>query len=133
MKSKALELFQIESHGRDLTLWSLATYESELESSSCLLYEYLPHSGFVLYRKSDDEAWISHLALREKGRGLGFAFLNDFFEHCRKQKFLSVGLEVASDNVPALKLYEKLGFERIGLRKKYYKSGADALVMRRIL
>jgi ribosomal-protein-alanine N-acetyltransferase len=43
-------------------------------------------------------------------------------------------LEVDVDNVPALALYERLGFVRSGLRKGYYDRGAngraDALVMR---
>ena len=43
-----------------------------------------------------------------------------------------VFLEVRTDNVPAIALYEKHGFHIIGLRKNYYQpSGADAFTMRR--
>jgi ribosomal-protein-alanine N-acetyltransferase len=40
-------------------------------------------------------------------------------------RFLQLGiknlhLEVAENNDPAIKLYEKLGFERVGVRKNYY-------------
>jgi ribosomal-protein-alanine N-acetyltransferase len=41
-------------------------------------------------------------------------------------------LEVRTDNVPAIKLYESFGFVNVGLRKRYYRaSGADAYTMRR--
>lgn len=43
-----------------------------------------------------------------------------------------VFLEVRVDNEPAIGLYESLGFEKVGLRKNYYRpSGADAWTMRR--
>ena len=43
-----------------------------------------------------------------------------------------VFLEVRVDNDPAIGLYESLGFEKVGLRKNYYRpSGADAWTMKR--
>jgi ribosomal-protein-alanine N-acetyltransferase len=39
-------------------------------------------------------------------------------------------LEVRITNFPALRLYEKYGFETVAIRKKYYQdTGEDALVM----
>lgn len=41
-------------------------------------------------------------------------------------------LEVCTDNTPAIKMYEKYGFEYLGIRKNYYRpSGADAFTMKR--
>jgi [ribosomal protein S18]-alanine N-acetyltransferase len=43
-----------------------------------------------------------------------------------------VFLEVRTDNAAAIALYERVGFTRIGVRKRYYRvSGADAYTMRR--
>ena len=43
-----------------------------------------------------------------------------------------VFLEVRADNARAQHLYERFGFERVGVRKRYYQpSGVDAIVMRR--
>lgn len=43
-------------------------------------------------------------------------------------------LEVRESNTPARSLYDSLGFERVGVRKKYYPdTGEDAIVMRREL
>ncbi len=44
----------------------------------------------------------------------------------------AVFLEVRTDNVTAITMYETAGFTTIGLRKRYYQgSGADAYTMRR--
>jgi ribosomal-protein-alanine N-acetyltransferase len=43
-----------------------------------------------------------------------------------------VFLEVRTDNVAAISLYESFGFVNVGLRRRYYRaSGADAYTMRR--
>jgi ribosomal-protein-alanine N-acetyltransferase len=42
-------------------------------------------------------------------------------------------LEVGVNNVSAIALYEKLGYENISTRKGYYGPGLDALVMRKEL
>lgn len=41
-----------------------------------------------------------------------------------------VTLEVAHTNASALRLYEKLGFEEVGRRPRYYRGTEDALLMR---
>ena len=37
-------------------------------------------------------------------------------------------LEVHEENLPAQKLYEKLGFKEVGRRPRYYKDGATAIL-----
>lgn len=64
-----------------------------------------------------------------RGRGIGRAMLEDLL------RFADGGvvfLEVRTDNVPAITLYESVGFVTVGVRKRYYRvSGADAYTMRR--
>lgn len=41
-----------------------------------------------------------------------------------------VVLEVRYDNEPAIALYQSLGFEQLGVRKDYYGTGLDALILK---
>ena len=48
----------------------------------------------------------------------------------REQGAQRMLLEVRVDNTPALALYERFGFARMGLRKRYYQlEGIDAYTM----
>jgi len=42
-------------------------------------------------------------------------------------------LEVSEKNEGAIHFYESYGFTRIGKRKKYYRDGSDALLMKKII
>ncbi|AZA14258.1 ribosomal-protein-alanine N-acetyltransferase [Corynebacterium choanae] len=67
----------------------------------------------------------------EQGQGLGKLLLDTAVEFVDRHHapFL---LEVRTDNVTAIRLYESRGFVEVGLRKQYYQpSGADAFVMLR--
>jgi ribosomal-protein-alanine N-acetyltransferase len=64
-----------------------------------------------------------------QGQGIGRQMLDELL------KFADGGvvyLEVRTDNEAAIALYRSIGFEQVGLRKRYYRvSGADAYTMRR--
>jgi ribosomal-protein-alanine N-acetyltransferase len=65
-----------------------------------------------------------------QGQGIGRRLLAGMIEFAAGG---TVFLEVRTDNVPAIKLYESVGFVNIGLRKRYYRaSGADAYTMQRL-
>lgn len=64
-----------------------------------------------------------------QGRGIGRRLLDELLDFAGGGV---VYLEVRTDNDVALSLYRSVGFEQIGLRKRYYRvSGADAYTMRR--
>ncbi|BBG04570.1 MULTISPECIES: ribosomal protein S18-alanine N-acetyltransferase [Pseudonocardia] len=70
-----------------------------------------------------DPAWQRH--------GIGRALLAKLLEVADELR-ATVFLEVRTDNEPARTLYERHGFEIVGIRKRYYRpSGADAHTMRR--
>lgn len=68
-------------------------------------------------------------------RGVGRALVLALCKALRKQMVASaLTLEVRDSNVPAIALYESLGFEQIGLRKNYYQHPKeDARILRKDL
>lgn len=65
-----------------------------------------------------------------EGKGIGSAILMELIEEARRRGAWEVLLEVRADNPRAQALYTRFGFEQIHVRRRYYRDGADALIMR---
>lgn len=66
-----------------------------------------------------------------QGRGVGRRLLQALVDRSRALRARALFLEVAVDNAHALALYEQFGFERLGVRKRYYQpEDKDAYTMR---
>ena len=96
-------------------------------------------AGFIMTRWAADEAEILSIAVDAgaRGRGLGGKLLQRNLQRLVALGVRAVFLEVGADNAPALALYDRLGFEQVGQRERYYGSGvaldSTALVLRREL
>lgn len=92
-------------------------------------------AGFILSRMAAGEAEILSVAIAPARRRRGFSRpLLDL--HLRRLAGLgirTVFLEVDEHNVPAGRLYRRMGFHEVGRRKGYYENSATALVLRRDL
>lgn len=88
-------------------------------------------AGFVLWRAAAGEAEILTIAVLPPWRraGLGRRLLDAASGASAAAGAEAMFLEAAADNTAALALYEKRGFQRVGLRKAYY-GDKDAVVMR---
>ena len=91
-----------------------------------------PDAGLVLARVAADEAEILTLAVIPAARraGLGAALMAAAMTAAAAQGARTMFLEVAEPNAAARGLYAGLGFNEAGRRRRYYASGADALVVR---
>lgn len=91
--------------------------------------------GFLVGRFAGDEGEILRLAVDPAWRrgGIGGELVARFLLQARNRGTRSVFLEVRAENLPARRLYERLGFELMGLRAGYCFDGADASVYRRDL
>jgi len=79
-----------------------------------------------------DEGYISNVAVGPDYRraGIADALISRLEALCREHGLSFVTLEVRSGNGPAIALYEKHGFQAVGLRKNYYeRPREDALIM----
>lgn len=89
-------------------------------------------AGYSGYLRSFEEADITNVAVSEefRGKGIGYKMLLCLMEAGRKKGIERYTLEVRIGNAAAIHLYEKLGFERVGVRPGFYeKPKEDALIM----
>jgi ribosomal-protein-alanine N-acetyltransferase len=123
----------------NLTYWQRDSYTSCLDNKSNLLYvlEVAARqiAGAIAVSVVADEAeilqlWISQQFQRQ---GYGKWLLKDMLQKLKLNHGVSrVFLEVREGNLPAIKLYEAVGFVMVGRRKNYYTVDRwqyDALVM----
>ena len=85
--------------------------------------------GFILLENTIDVINIVDVFVKEKYRRKGiackmFKYIFEMYKD-RKVKYM---WEVREDNIKAYNLYIKLGFKKIYVRKKYYKT-SDAIIM----
>lgn len=121
--------------------WSAHAFHAELDAGGHYLVarpddsdEVIGYAGLaVVGRRGDYEASIHTIGVEpeHQGKGVGTALLTALLARA-DELAAPVFLEVRTDNVAAITLYERHGFERVGLRKRYYQpSGADAYTMAR--
>ena len=89
--------------------------------------------GFVAgdVRRGEQVAWIATIGVLPefRGRGGGSALL----QACEARITLPVlRLCVRTDNLDAIRIYERFGYQRKGEWSAYYQDGAPALVMEKI-
>ncbi|TFD75075.1 ribosomal-protein-alanine N-acetyltransferase [Cryobacterium sp. Sr8] len=69
-----------------------------------------------------------------RGHGLGRTLMQALIGEARKRGAREVFLEVRADNPSAQRLYERLGFAEVGVRRGYYQpDNVDAIVMRLVI
>jgi ribosomal-protein-alanine N-acetyltransferase len=66
-------------------------------------------------------------------KGVGSAMLNRMEELAREYGVVEIHLRTADDNLPAISLFQKAGFEITGSEDLYYPKGQRALAMSKTL
>lgn len=120
--------------------WTDTMFWSELAERDTRWYvvaeegdDVVGYAGLYIYAPGEAYIQTIGVATTSQRNGIGTALLEALLGEARKRGARQVDLEVRADNAVAIALYERHGFERIGIRRGYYQpSGADALVMRRI-
>ncbi|WP_329518513.1 ribosomal protein S18-alanine N-acetyltransferase [Spirillospora sp. NBC_01491] len=88
--------------------------------------------GYAGLSAAGGQADVQTIGVRadRRGAGIGAALLTELLGEAARRGTEAVFLEVRADNDGARLMYERFGFERVGLRKRYYQpSGVDAIVM----
>ncbi|MFC3118025.1 GNAT family N-acetyltransferase [Jhaorihella thermophila] len=88
--------------------------------------------SFALVRVIVDEAELLTIATHpdHRRRGLARAAMRDWMTRAAEMGARRAFLEVASDNLPAVALYESEGFAPAGMRRAYYRRAGAIPPMR---
>lgn len=93
-------------------------------------------AGYVGSQSVLDAADMMNLAVNPdyRRKGIGMALVDALIHHLMENNVIALLLEVRVSNLPAIALYEKLGFVQVGRRPKYYHNPReDALILRKEL
>lgn len=118
--------------------WNENVFKQELENSNSKYIVVLENDeilGFAGIWICIDEAHITNIVVKKSYRNnkIGSKLLEELINLANNLNLNSITLEVRSDNLPAIKIYEKYNFENLGIRKKYYENTYDAIIMTRKL
>ena len=87
--------------------------------------------GFSCLKKILDEANIMNIVVKKSFRhcGIGSSMLEHLINFAKNKNMKTITLEVNEHNLSAIHLYDKFNFNHLGIRKKYYHDGSDAVIM----
>ncbi|HZG86132.1 ribosomal protein S18-alanine N-acetyltransferase [Paenibacillus sp.] len=118
------------------TPWSEQAFMNELTHNQFAHYVVMEHEGRLIGYGGMwviiDEAHVTNIAVTGefRGRKLGERMLAELGDRARRLGANRITLEVRPSNVVARRLYEKFGFEAVGIRPGYYSdNGEDAIIM----
>lgn len=92
--------------------------------------------GYIIFHITEDFTDIYKIFIRDNDKRKGYAtdLLNKVIELAKRYNSKKIMIEVRSKNVSAINFYIKNGFEKISVRKYYYKNPVDdALIFERSL
>ena len=87
--------------------------------------------GYAGYWQVIDEGQITNIAVLKdyRRKGIAHKMLERLIKKAKEMKITVLSLEVRESNIPAINLYEKFGFKKIGTRKDYYKNPKENAIL----
>ena len=127
-----IELTKNNLESIEKSFLSIDEIKKELENNPFAQYLILKENneiiGYLYYSDIYEKVEINQFEIEKKHRncGKGQKLLDFFLKHVEKD----ITLEVNKENLPAIHLYEKMGFVKQAIRKGYYH-GVDGILMER--
>ncbi len=116
--------------------WSRSVFESELSQGITRSYIVALNGRVVVGYCGTlyviDEAHITNIAVDPEWHNLhvGTRLLSETVRRAWQRQIRAITLEVRVSNLKAQRLYQKFGFQPVGVRKGYYQeNNEDALIM----
>jgi len=130
------DVVQIESEAYGEHHWAKSSFYDEMNNNLAKYYCAKTVDGKLTAYAGTwniiDETHITTIAVKPDymRRHIGEALMIKILEDCYSSKIKYLTLEVRESNIPAIKLYEKYGFQSLGTRKGYYQdNNENALIM----
>lgn len=115
--------------------WTRQDFIKEMTQNACARYLVAEKDGEIIGYAGAwivlDEAHVTNVAVRrdQRGRGVGRLLTAGLMQYAANLGVAYATLEVRRGNEIAKRLYQTLGFEYAGARKRYYEdNGEDALI-----
>lgn len=117
--------------------WTYQILKEELESenSSYLIARMNDEIiGFAGIKVVLDEADIMNIVIKKnyRNQGIGTLLLENLISLAKRLNLKSLSLEVSEKNLPAIHLYQKFGFESLGVRKNYYQDKNGIIMTKKL-
>lgn len=114
--------------------WTPGVLLSELKNENTkyiVLKENNNIVGFAGIWITPDTVELNNIVIKKDSRGKGYSkiLLEKLIEISEETSREIFTLEVSEENIVAINLYKKYGFEKVGLRKNYYEGKYDAILM----
>ena len=121
-----------------ISLWSKKQWIDEFKKEGVNVFGLLLSNlviGICVFQIVLDEAQINFFVVDQKYREKGFGSLLMLFliKQCEVLSIKKLFLEVSHTNLIDDRFYRRFEFSTVGIRRKYYKDGSDALIKEKIL
>jgi ribosomal-protein-alanine N-acetyltransferase len=117
--------------------WSEQALLAGVMNPSCIMLAALNEENIVMGWAGAQVVWgegsVFNICVHPGFRrtGVGEALTRALIDRCAQKRAETLTLEVRASNIPAIRLYEKIGFSPLGLRPNFYDiPREDALMMR---
>lgn len=120
------------------TPWSKESFRESLQKEYSFFFVAEEDKQLIAYlgiHNFGGDGEITNVAVDKNRRkkGVAYALLDFAMNETIKNGIEAFTLEVRVSNIPAIKLYEKLGFVEYGIRKNFYENPTeDAMIMWKI-
>ena len=123
-QSHLASILEIENESNPFP-WTVGNFKDCLDKGyySLALEDKNKFIGFAIMAISTDESHLLNIGINKNERGMGYGekLLKKMIIAAEVMGSRKIILEVRLSNKTAYQLYKKLGFEEIGIRKKYYR------------
>jgi len=134
LPSESNILFDIDRTQTFSAHWKEADWQAELAHPAARVWAAFVDErlvGFICVRGAAGQYEITNLAVAvgHTRQGIGRALLTHALRQLKELGAAQVTLEVSTANEPARALYQSGAFSTLGVRKKFYPDGSDALIL----